>query len=98
MSRAETHTTTIQRLIEIAVTVERIPGTAPTWHPPEPGEPDQYGIVEARAPGEGPEFRQPIELTASEKEEAIGQVIDIVCAEEWKRRGRASVEPGGGEE
>lgn len=72
---AEFHNTTIKRVIEIVVTVERIPGTAPTWHPPDPGDPDQYGIVQALGPGSGASFRVPTFLTADEQERAICQVI-----------------------
>ena len=72
---AEIHTTTIQRTVEILVTVERIPGTAPTWHPPDPGDPDQFGIVQAMGPGEYAAFRAPTFLTAEEQERAICQVI-----------------------
>ena len=75
MTPTTLHTTTIQRLVEISVTVERIPGTAPTWHPPDPGDPDQYGIVQAMGPGEGAAFRVPVALTAAEQERAICQVI-----------------------
>jgi hypothetical protein len=76
----EIHTTRIRRVVEIVVDVKRIPGTAPTWHPPDPGDPDQYAILEAKGPGEGAGFRQPVELTAAEQEQAICQVIEATEA------------------
>ena len=67
--------TLIQRTVEISVIVEQIEGTAPVWHPPDPGEPDQYGVIVAMGPGDGDEFQKEIKLTKAEAERAICQVI-----------------------
>ena len=75
MKAREIITTKIDRTVEIWVQVERFEGTAPIFHPPDPGEPDSYSIVSATGPGQDANFRDPVQLTADETERAILQVV-----------------------